>query len=176
MSKTIERVDGSRRNRTAAGFMVTFALLALISIALTRWSLVDENLILPYTRWLARLSGHIFSVIGMPVIVQDTFLRHSAFAVDIRRGCDGVVATIVLLSALLAFPAFWKDRLRGAVLGFTLIFVLNLIRIFVLFGLGVAGQTALFHFVHTYVAQMAVIIAAMVYWVYWTGTARPRRS
>lgn len=176
MVRAPERVDNLRQKWAAAGFVLVFALLALVLIGLTRWSFVDENLILPYTRWLARLSGHCFAVFGVPVNVQDTFLRHSAFAVDIRRGCDGVVATIVLLSALLAFPASWRDRLRGAVMGFALIFVLNLVRIFVLFGLGIAGQMAVFNFVHTYVAQMAVIAAAMVFWVYWTGTARPRRS
>jgi myo-inositol 2-dehydrogenase/D-chiro-inositol 1-dehydrogenase len=41
----------------------------------------------------------------------------NGFAVSIEAGCNGVEATIVLLAAILAFPAPWKNKLFGLIIG-----------------------------------------------------------
>ena len=53
--------------------------------------------------------------------------------IPIVRGCNGVEAVIILVSAMLAFPAPWKHRLIGIGLGFLAIQALNLVRIISLF-------------------------------------------
>ena len=82
---------------------------------------------------------------------------------SIRRGCDGIVATILLVSACLAYPLSWKRRLSGVLLGYLLIFSLNLIRIVGLFVAGLKGSAQTFGIVHTYVSQFVVIALAMVF-------------
>jgi len=41
----------------------------------------------------------------------------NGFAVTILAGCNGVEAMIVLLAAMLAYPAPWKRRLIGLLVG-----------------------------------------------------------
>ena len=91
---------------------------------------------------------------------------------DIRKGCDGVVATLILISACLAYPLSWHQRFWGTVWGYLLIQVLNLIRIVGLFLLIQRGSHQIFDFFHTYVSQFIVIAAAMVFWIYWVGRQR----
>lgn len=95
---------------------------------------------------------------------------------SIRRGCDGIVATILLVSACLAYPLSWKRRLSGVLLGYLLIFSLNLIRIVGLFVAGLKGSAQTFGIVHTYVSQFVVIALAMVFWIYWVGRERTVRT
>lgn len=166
--------DSKRRN--AIQFILVFFAMTVGLTLLIRIPLIDEKIILPYTEWLASLTGTLFSVLGLSVKASGTFLTHEAFSVNIRKGCDGVVAAMILMSACVAFPSSWLHKVRGLIGGFLLIFVLNLIRILILFLLGVMGWNDAFDFVHTYVAQFAVIAGAMVFWIYWAGREQPRTA
>ena len=95
---------------------------------------------------------------------------------NIRRGCDGVVATILLVSACLAYPLAWKSRLSGVLWGYVLIFALNLVRVVGLFIAGLKGSEQTFGFLHTYVSQFIVIALTMVFWIYWAGREGTLRS
>ena len=124
---------------------------------------------MPYTESIAWLSGWVLDLLGFPAQVQGTIIRQDHFAVDIRKGCDGIVASLLLVSACLAYPFTWKNRLLGTLWGYGLIFTLNLVRIVGLFIAGLKGSAQTFNFLHTYVSQFAVIALAMVFWVFWAG-------
>ena len=62
--------------------------------------------------------------------------KDTGFAVSIEAGCNGVEATIVLVAAIVAYPASWRARLIAIGLGFLAIQVMNLARIISLFYLG----------------------------------------
>ncbi len=160
-------------DRKALTFIGLFFGLVLLLNVVIAWSWVDSNIILPYTEAITGFSGQVLNLIGYPVTRTSTILRSDNFAVDIRRGCDGVVATVLLISACLAYPSNFRQKLFGAAAGYGLIFFLNLLRIIVLFILGDEGAMEMFDFVHTYVAQFAVIALTMVFWVYWAGRQKP---
>ena len=168
MSQILSRLDQPAVRFIAVFFLLVIGLNFLIGLA---W--VDRNAVLPYTEGITALSASALELMGYQIDQQGTIMRSSNFAVDIRRGCDGVVATILLISACLAYPAAWRQRLLGTVMGYGLIFLLNLIRILVLFALGEGGAMDLFSFVHTYVAQFAVIALTMVFWISWAARQRP---
>ncbi len=168
MNPILSRLDQPAVRFIAVFFVLVVGLNLLIGLA---W--VDRNVVLPYTEVITALSASALELAGYRIHQQGTIMRSSSFAVDIRRGCDGVVATILLVSACLAYPAGWRQRLLGTALGYSLIFLLNLIRILVLFALGAQGAMDLFDFVHTYVAQFAVIALTMVFWISWASRQRP---
>jgi exosortase H (IPTLxxWG-CTERM-specific) len=160
------------KDKQAIRFVFLFFVLVLGFNLLMELSWFQENLLVPYTEAIARVSGGLLRLFGEVVQVSGTIIRSDAFAVDIRRGCDGVVATIILVSACLAFPLAWGLKASGVLLGYALIQVLNLIRIVGLFLLGAAGADQLFDFFHTYVSQFIVIALTMVFWIYWIGRER----
>lgn len=153
-------------------FLVLFFGMVLGLSLLIQIPFVDRALVLPYVEFITYVSGAIYRIFDASVETSQTLISHSNFVVNIKRGCDGIVATIILVSACLAFPAPWRKKASGLIQGYSLIFILNLIRIEVLFALGVNGHMDLFQMIHTYVAQFIVIISAMVYWLYWAGTTR----
>lgn len=155
--------------KAGARFIILFFFLVLGFTFLVRSTIVDNNIILPYTKFITWISAKSFFLFGIDVEPVDTYMRHPDFSVDIRRGCDGVVATLILISACVAFPSPWIQKIKAVVYGYLLIFLLNIVRIFVLFSLGLMGWMKAFNFVHTYIAQFIVIACAMIFWIFWAS-------
>jgi exosortase H (IPTLxxWG-CTERM-specific) len=86
--------------------------------------------------------------------------------VTILAGCNGIEAMIVLLAAIVAFPAPWKHKLIGLIVGVAAIQVLNLVRIVSLFYLGQWSPTA-FEWAHLYVWQVLIMLDALIVFLVW---------
>ena len=90
----------------------------------------------------------------------------TGFAVSIEAGCNGVEAMLVLLAAMLAFPASWRLKLTGIVLGVLAVQVLNLVRIVSLFYPG-QWNAAAFKWAHLYLWQVLIMLDVLVVWLVW---------
>ena len=155
------------------GFLVLQAVL--FGIELTPWA--QRWFVLPWTDSLAAISADIVKVFDPGVIAEGKVLQSASngFAVSIEAGCNGVEATIVLVAAMLAFPATWKRKLFGLALGVTAVQGLNVIRVISLFYLGQWNQDA-FEFAHQYVWQALIMLDVVIVWLLWVRTlprARP---
>ena len=73
---------------------------------------------------------------------------------------------IILISAIIAFPAPWKHRLIGLVAGFIAIQLLNLVRIVSLFFLGLWSQVW-FEWFHLYLWQALIVLDALIVFLIW---------
>ncbi len=164
----------SRPNRAIIRFIVVFVILVTSMGLLVQISWFDQSVMLPYTSFITRLAGVSLHAMGVDVTVHGTTILHPKFSVDIRKGCDGLEATLLLVCATLAYP-FSSIRRRALTLisGYCLIFVMNLVRVLTLFFLGVKGAMRAFDFVHTYIAQFAIVTAVMVLWLFWISGDRP---
>jgi exosortase H (IPTLxxWG-CTERM-specific) len=162
-------------SRSAIRFLVVFLGLAAGFALAVRTPVFEKGVLLPYAGFIARTASTAIRATGIDARASDTTIISPAFAVEIRKGCDGLEAILVLVSATLAYP-FSSMRLRFLVLvtGYLLVFVLNLVRVAGLFLLGVAGYVGVFDFVHTYVAQFAIVTAVMLLWLFWISRDRPR--
>jgi exosortase H (IPTLxxWG-CTERM-specific) len=98
----------------------------------------------------------------------------SDFAVSIEAGCNGVEATIVLIAAMLAFPAPWKHKLVGLIAGIVAVQGLNIIRVISLFYLGQWNRDV-FEWAHLYVWQALIMLDVLIVWLVWVRTL-PRDS
>ena len=159
----------------AVRFVLTFFVLAAFFSLVAQIPWVNDRVIIPYADFLARISAPTLTWLGFPVIANGPALVYNGIEVSIRRGCDGLEAAILLVSACLAYPAGWKSKLLGTLTGFAMIFVLNLVRIVILSYLSFTGTQEHFDFAHVYVAQFAVIAVTMVFWIFWAGKQKPLR-
>jgi exosortase H (IPTLxxWG-CTERM-specific) len=94
------------------------------------------------------------------------FDSRSGFSVSIEAGCNGVEATIVLVAAMMAFPAGWRMKLLGIVIGFLAIQFMNLLRIISLYYLGQWNMQA-FEWAHLYIWQSLIILDVLVVFLIW---------
>ncbi|HJQ36306.1 MAG TPA: exosortase H [Thermoanaerobaculia bacterium] len=155
-------------------FLVKFFVILIAAYLLIAWNPVNDNVIVPFTAAIARVSGVLLRLIGEPVTVTGTIIGSSLFAVNINNGCNGVEAMLILLGSIVAFPATLRARAIGLVLGAIAVQILNLIRILTLFYIG-AHHPKLFDAFHTAVWQIIVILSAVIFFLIWSsrvGTAR----
>ncbi|MET0090096.1 MAG: exosortase H [Candidatus Thiodiazotropha sp.] len=136
----------------------------------------QEWVVIPFTRFVAALSAWVIQRFDAGVAVYDNILLDpaSGFAVSIEAGCNGVEASLVLIAAMLAFPAGWRARLIGIAIGFLAIQAMNLLRIISLFYLGQWNQLA-FEWAHLYLWQSLIILDVLVVFLIWLRYL-PRRS
>ena len=120
----------------------------------------------------AWLSGQFLRALGalggFPVAVEGTHLVSGKFRVDVSPACSGAVPSMIYLSAVFAYPAGRRAKLIGALLGMAVIGGVNLIRVVVLFLIGLF-YNQYFHDTHVYVAQALVVAIAVATWLFWAG-------
>ncbi len=148
-------------------FLLFVVLLAvLFGLELTPW--VQDWFVIPWTNALAAISTWIVTLFDGNVVATGKVMRSSTngFAVSIEAGCNGVEATLVLLAAMLAFPAPWKHKVVGLVIGVVAVQLLNILRVISLFYLG-QWNYDVFEWAHLYVWQALIMLDVLVVWLIW---------
>lgn len=135
-------------------------------------------LVAPWTRFLAVLGGAVASWIDPATITHGAVLLNPATGsgIEIVAGCNGVEAMLILLAAIIAFPAPWSSKLWGIAVGMVAIQALNLLRIVSLYFLQQWSPGA-FEFAHLYVWQALILLDVLIVWLIWLRTLpRPVRD
>ena len=131
----------------------------------------QEFFVVPWTNILATLSANLVKWFDPNVLVSGKILQSTSngFAVSIEAGCNGVEATIVLVAAMLAFPAPWKNKVIGLIAGILAVQGLNIVRIISLFYLG-QWNYSVFEWAHLYVWQALIMLDVLIVWLLWVRT------
>jgi len=148
-------------------FVLFLVLLALLfALELTPWA--QAWFVVPWTNALAAISTSIVTLFDPNVVATGKIMRSTGngFAVAIEAGCNGVEATIVLLAAMLAFPAPWMHKLIGLTIGIVAVQGLNIIRVISLFYLGQWNHDV-FEWAHLYVWQALIMLDVLIVWLIW---------
>jgi exosortase H (IPTLxxWG-CTERM-specific) len=152
-------------------FFVLFLVLqaGLFGLELTPWG--QQWVVVPWTNALATICADIVKIFDSQVLAHGKVLQSAdnGFAVAIEAGCNGVEATIVLVAAILAFPALWKHKLVGLAVGVVAVQGLNIIRVISLFYLG-QWNVNVFEWAHLYVWQALIMLDVMIVWLLWVRT------
>jgi exosortase H (IPTLxxWG-CTERM-specific) len=165
-------------NRKALLFLFRFALFFGLSYFVFGIAPgIRSGLIKPYTEWLARAVAWAINLLGAGATAEGVTVRSPEFSLQIAMGCDGVEASCLFLSGVLAYPARWQARLTGVALGLPAIHLVNLARLILLYYAGVFLPSVVEE-VHVYVAQALVILASTAMLIFWLEriAGEPRRA
>jgi len=121
-------------------------------------NIIDVNGL--YTKGVVHITAEILNALHIPSSCSGTIIHLPAISLDVRFGCNGLEAVMIYAVAVLAFPAPWRKKMAGIVLGFLVIQVINILRIVGLAYAGVYCQS-IFHYIHIYVAQGIMIAIAL---------------
>lgn len=132
---------------------------------------VQRLLVLPWTEALARFSAALITLFDPQVAAFGKLLQSNTtgFAVSIEAGCNGIEAAIILIAAMLAFPAPWRYKVGGIVAGLAAVQALNVLRVISLFYLGQWDQQ-LFGWAHLYLWQALIMLDVLIVWLLWMRT------
>ena len=148
-------------------FLIRFVLALGVFYLLVAIQPVNDRVVVPFTGFLVRVSAVFLRAIGENAQSVGTVIQSPAFAVDVKNGCNGVEAALLLVAAMLAFPASPKQRALGIAGGLAVIQGVNLFRIVSLFWLGVHHRNV-FELFHAAVWQTALILLAVGIFLAWS--------
>jgi len=152
----------------AVKFLVCFAVLfgafeASRGSAFERFVVVDLILV-PTTALInvftpeqhATLAGRVISGAGS--------------SLNVTRGCEGIEMFLLLVAAILAFPAGWKRRVRGLLFGCILAYVLSVMRLMALHYILHYSPRA-WEALHGLVLPLGPIILMALFFMQWSESA-----
>ena len=148
-------------------FLLRFGIALVVLYLLVAIPPSNDHVVVPFTEGIVMVSAGLLRALGEPVVTAGTLIRHGSFAVDVKNGCNGLEAAIILAAAVVAFPATLRQRLAGLAAGFLVIEVLNLVRVVSLIWLGV-HRPSVFELFHASVWQTALILVAVGLFVLWS--------
>ena len=115
-------------------FLIVFIALLAASFGFELTPFAQAYVVTPWTDAIAHVSGELMRAFDSSIATRGNVIgsKTSAFAVSIEAGCNGLEATLVLIAAIVAFPAPWRHRLRGIALGVLAVQAAHRVRIPVL--------------------------------------------
>jgi len=158
-------------------FLLIFIALLALSFAAELTPFAQARIVTPWTDAVASTSTAVMRTFDTTITTSGNVIGSSStpFAVSIEAGCNGVEATLVLVAAMLAFPASWRHRLRGIVVGIIAVQALNVLRVISLFYLGRWNRTV-FEWAHLYVWQALIMLDVLIVWIIWVRLVPGRRN
>jgi exosortase H (IPTLxxWG-CTERM-specific) len=149
-------------------FLIVFIALLAIAFGGELTPFAQAHVVTPWTDAVASASAALMRTFDATIATSGNVIGSSAspFAVSIEAGCNGVEATLVLVAAILAFPAPWPHRARGIVVGVAAVQVLNVLRVVSLFYLGRFDRDV-FEWAHLYVWQALIMLDVLIVWIVW---------
>jgi exosortase H (IPTLxxWG-CTERM-specific) len=153
-------------SRPESRFLILFLSILGVSFTVVALKPVNDGFVVPYTTFIAKLSGTVLGLFGEKITIHGCQLTSPRFAVTIYNGCNGLITSLIFISGVLAFPARWTAKTIGVVAGLVAIQIINLIRIVSLFYIGVY-LPKFFNESHIFVWQSIVILSGVALWVAW---------
>ncbi|MFQ5493970.1 MAG: exosortase H [Phycisphaerae bacterium] len=163
--------------RPVVAFVVLFVVLMGSFYAVTLLKPVQTTVMPAYLRLNARASAVILNLFGENAKTRDTSVTSPRYSVNIQHGCDAIQPSGLFLAAVLAFPATFRSKLPGLVVGTLVLALINLVRIVTLFYTGIY-RPRWFEIMHIDVWQPIFILLSLVLWILWAwwATRDPKQT
>jgi exosortase H (IPTLxxWG-CTERM-specific) len=149
-------------------FLVIFSTVLLVLFLAELTPPVQQMVVVPWTAFLASASVFIVHLVDAGAMAHGNVLQdtRSGAGISIEAGCNGVEAVIMLAAAVIAYPASWRAKIPGLLLGAAAIQALNVVRIVSLFYL-VQWNAQAFEFAHLYLWQALIMLDVLLVWLMW---------
>lgn len=145
-----------------------FAILAGFSVL--AWIIVLPQQLSVAQRGIAGAAGAIARAFGSGNSVRGDYIQVPQLSIHINHECTGIYVLIILVTFLFAYPAPWRRRVTGALLGVAALTAINIIRLAFLVRIAEL-QPGLFEYFHEYVWQGVLLILVIAYAMAWVERA-----
>ena len=152
---------------SAISFIGTAAMVFAVLQILYFQFFVDSQPFLAYLRFCASLSTDLLILMGEDVVLQGRTMTSAAGpSVTVVEGCDALRIFSVLVAAIVAYESTVLQKVTGILIGVSLMFLFNVIRISLLLWIDV-HYTDVFELFHHTLLPFGLWFIAMAYFYYW---------
>ena len=164
-----------------AGSLIKQALVFILLFILMQagWQMVRDDAIGHFIRGTVTVKPAVMLIHLLTPHIQASALGNQILApgggLVIKIGCEGIEALFILIAGLLSVTMAWRAKLSGMLLGLILIYVVNEVRILMLF-YAFRTDKALFQLLHGTIAPLALIAIAGLFYHYWLLNNQPHSN
>jgi len=124
------------------------------------------NAISFYIDATAKLSASILSLMGIESYAQGNNIISDAMIISLAFGCEGSEPIVLFIAAVSAFPSTLKNKIIGGAIGVLSLYILNIIRIILLYFIGLS-EVVDFDLFHVIIFPVIFIVIAIIFFVGW---------
>ena len=158
------RAQASSEGRVVLRFCLAFAAFTVaVFIALYA---VQDMVIVHLNQHVAWLAGAILTALGTPVASRGAMVSVGSFAVEIKNNCNAIYEAGLFAAAVWAYPAPVRAKAVGTLIGISLLYLVNLVRVLSLIAIGVLAR-GWFDVAHLYVWQALFFAVVAGCWFGW---------
>lgn len=153
-------------------FLWLFPVCLLIGFGLLQ-APFSRPLVNGTTTLLVKACAFVVRIFGGSAVARENILMNpsSGFSISVEDTCNASNVIILLGAAVLAFPARWRQKIKGFVMGALVLHIVNFFRIISLFYLAQYNFTW-FEFAHWYVWEgLMMIVTLVLFWI-WVEDSR----
>lgn len=172
---TPDPVSTPRRARLVPRLLAWLALYALGIAAYNQYHPLVKEWLVYRLQVIPSVQVIRWTLPGQPVTGNADSIRTTGLDLQILRGCDGIEAWLLLVTALCVFPMPRRRRALGVLAGTLLMLVLNVVRVVSLFHIALRRPDWM-DVAHGYVWQSLIVLAAAVFVLAWTDPRHARPS
>jgi exosortase H (IPTLxxWG-CTERM-specific) len=159
-----------RQQRDGIRFCALFALFTALAFAVLY---AGQNvLVVPLNRHLAWMTEKFLRLVGVHATSTGGVVSLTGFAVEIKNNCNAIYEVGLYTAAVWAYPASWRDRLMGTLIGAGVLYVINFLRIMTLLTVGLLYREW-FEATHLYAWQAIFLLVVGTCWIAWVSRIRP---
>jgi exosortase H (IPTLxxWG-CTERM-specific) len=129
-------------------------------------------LVVPLNRHLAWMTEKFLRLVGVHALSTGGVVSLSGFAVEIKNNCNAIYEVGMYTAAVWAYPASWRDRILGTLVGAGVLYVVNFLRILTLLTVGL-WYRSWFDATHLYAWQLVFLLVVGTCWITWVSRIRP---
>ena len=161
--------------KSLAKLYLGFGAVIILFVILINNKTFYYNVNVPITSFIVLCSNFLINLFGGTSYVNGTHLSTPQFGINVVDGCNGIYATVILISGVIAYPSKIIHKALGVLIGFAAIFLLNLVRVISLLYIGQAYPDV-FEEIHIFVWQPIIIIWAIYIWYLWWSKIEGKKS
>ena len=150
-----------------------FLVLVALMVPLYPW-LVGASWFDSVLSLHASLFGSVFRLLGEEVSVNNDTITSASYSFQIVADCTPLAPSLIYIAALAVFPAPWRHRMVGILLGIFALAAVNIVRIVSLMYIAKVNPAVL-ESIHLIVWQGLMILFAVGLWMVWARRIRSRR-
>jgi exosortase/archaeosortase family protein len=159
-----------RQQRDGIRFCVLFAVYTGVAFGILY---AAQNIfVVGLNRHLAWMTEKALRLVGVAASSAGAVVTLQSFAVEIRNNCNAIYEIGLYAAAVWAYPASWRERFTGTLLGAGVLYVVNFLRIMTLLAIGLLHREW-FEATHLYAWQAIFLLVVGTCWIAWVSRIRP---
>jgi exosortase family protein XrtM len=155
------------------GFVVLMGAFEISRGSAFERFLVEDLILKPTTHLINVVTPeeHV-ELVGRTLTSRGANLASRGANLRVTRGCEGIEMFLLLIAAILAFPASFKHRAQGLLVGAILAYLLSVTRLMALHYI-LRYSPAAWEALHGLILPLGPIVLIALYFLRWSSTSLP---